>query len=123
VRDPIDYLANKSDCQTCKTLALAMTLKTDSEMPDHDCNGSGNRRVTTFGEKSRFRSLSVDECNRLSTTVWQRQQSGKHRRNQLDFPSSQNLTNNLLGCTRSAAANLRMFSSERLRSPRSTSAA
>jgi hypothetical protein len=34
----------------------------------------------------------------------------------------QNFTNNLLGCTRNAAANLRIFSSERLRSPRSTSA-
>jgi hypothetical protein len=36
--------------------------------------------------------------------------------------SSQNFTNNLLGWTRNAAANLRMFSSEILRSPRSTSA-
>jgi CheY-like chemotaxis protein len=36
---------------------------------------------------------------------------------------SQNFTNNLLGWTRSAGANLRIFSSERLRSPRSTSAA
>ena len=42
--------------------------------------------------------------------------------NQVDVSSSQNFTNNLLGCTRNAAANLRMFSSERLRSPRSTSA-
>ena len=69
--------------------------------------------------RSSFAFLRDDECNGDVTPTDAR---GTGALLPLFSTRSQNFRNNLLGWRRSAVANLRIFSSERLRSPRSTSA-